>query len=269
MTETTGSLEGRVVLVTRAADQIEALAAPLRARGAVVVPTPTIEILPAPEGPLDEAVGRASAGGFAWVVLTSRAGVAAVSKRMESAGSGWGGVRALVAAIGEGTAAALRDVGVEPDLVPETFTTDALGEAMPRGEGRVLLARADIAPAALESVLVSKGWTVERVEAYRTRLARALAPEATRALRRGDVDAVTFTSASTAAGFAHAAGAEMVRDLGREVRRPAFVCIGPVTAEAVRRVGLPVDAVASPHTIEGLVAAVERAVGAARTKERA
>jgi uroporphyrinogen-III synthase len=265
----TGSLEGRVVVVTRAADQVEALAAPLRARGAVVVATPTIEILPAPEGPLDEAVRRTAAGDFAWIVLTSRAGVASMSARLASAGTAWGDLRASVAAVGDGTAAALRDEGVDPDLIPETFTTAALGEAMPPGDGRVLLARADIAPAALEPVLASKGWTVERVDAYRTRFARSLRPEATRALVRGDADAVTFTSASTAEGFAHAAGPDLLRESGRGPRRPAMVCIGPVTADAVRRLGLLVDAVARPHTIEGLVAAVERSVGATRTKERA
>jgi uroporphyrinogen-III synthase len=41
-------------------------------------------------------------------------------------------------------------------------------------------------------------------------------------------------------------------------RRPKVVCIGPVTARAARRAGLPVDALARPHTIEGLVAALER-----------
>jgi uroporphyrinogen-III synthase len=264
----TGSLEGRVVVVTRAADQVEALAAPLRGRGAVVVPSPAIEILPAPHRPLEDALRRAATGDFAWIVLTSRAGVAAVSARLAAARMDWGDLRASVAAVGEGTAAALGDAGVDPDLVPEIFTTAALGVAMPRGDGRVLLARADIAPVELESVLISKGWTVVRVDAYRTRPAAALAPEARRALAEGAVDVVTFTSASTAEGFAHAAGPDLVRELAGGSRRPAVVCIGPVTADAVRRLGLPVDAVARPHTIGGLVTAVERAVGAARTKER-
>jgi uroporphyrinogen-III synthase len=39
------------------------------------------------------------------------------------------------------------------------------------------------------------------------------------------------------------------------------VCIGPVTAAAVRRAGLRPAAVARPHTINGLVAALERALG--------
>jgi uroporphyrinogen III methyltransferase/synthase len=39
---------------------------------------------------------------------------------------------------------------------------------------------------------------------------------------------------------------------------PKVVCIGPVTAREAREHGLTVHAVAKPHTVEGLVAAVER-----------
>jgi uroporphyrinogen-III synthase len=38
------------------------------------------------------------------------------------------------------------------------------------------------------------------------------------------------------------------------------VCIGPVTSKEARAHGLPVHAVARPHTIEGVVAALERAL---------
>src|SRR5207245_1090002 len=73
---------------------------------------------------------------------------------------------ASVAVVGDGTAGALRDRGVEPALVPGTFTTEALGRAMPTGTGRVLLARADIAPDGLQGALSAKGWTPVRVDAY-------------------------------------------------------------------------------------------------------
>jgi len=41
---------------------------------------------------------------------------------------------------------------------------------------------------------------------------------------------------------------------------PKVVCIGPVTAREARGHGLRVHAVADPHTVDGLVAAVERAL---------
>ncbi len=119
----------------------------------------------------------------------------------------------------------------------------------------MLLARADIAPEGLEAVLREKGWTPVRVDAYRTELASEMSKKAAWALRKGEVDAVTFTSASTVRGFVGMGGAGA---MGEALRSPRIVCIGPVTADHARAEGLPVDAVAHPHTIEGLVAALER-----------
>jgi uroporphyrinogen-III synthase len=264
----TRTLEGRVVVLTRAADRSESLGRLLEARGAVTLSAPSIEIRPAPRRSLDVAAARAVAGEFEWTVVTSREGVA-LADRLTAVAGGWPEVRGRVAAVGEGTASALRDAGRDPDLVPPTFTTAALGRAMPRGHGTVLLARADIAPAELEDVVASKGWTVERVVAYRTRLARRLPAEVAARLREGSVDAVTFTSASTVDGFVRAAGPDLVGRLSRTAG-VHVVCIGPVTAEAARRAGFAVDGVARPHTIEGLAAAVDRVLGTAtRTKERA
>jgi len=41
---------------------------------------------------------------------------------------------------------------------------------------------------------------------------------------------------------------------------PKVVCIGPATAREAREHGLRVHAVADPHTVDGLVGAVERAL---------
>ena len=46
--------------------------------------------------------------------------------------------------------------------------------------------------------------------------------------------------------------------------RVVVACIGPVTAEAARGAGLRVDAVASPHTLEALVEALEGALASPR-----
>ncbi|HEX2030028.1 MAG TPA: uroporphyrinogen-III synthase [Actinomycetota bacterium] len=245
-----GSLADRTVLVTRPRPQAEELSALLRRRGARVVEAPTIRLEPPPPGgPLDGAVADAAAGGFAWVVFTSAAGVAAWAERAAAVGAD--GPRARVAAVGSGTAEALRRTGISADLVPERFTTEALAAAFPEGTGRVLLPRADLAAADLEDGIRRRGWDPVRVDAYRTAFEQALPGEARRALDEGRVDAVTFTSASTVEGFRRLAGA---------VRGPAVVCIGPVTAQAAREAGFEVDAMADPHTVEGLVEAVARAL---------
>jgi uroporphyrinogen-III synthase len=247
-------LAARTVVLTRPADQSASLAATLRRLGARPIVAPAIEIAPARSAALTRALRDLDAGDFAWITLTSQATVAMLASRLPSPRA-LGSPRALdgtrVAAIGDGTAAAFRRwARRDPDLVPATFTTTGLARAFPRGDGRVLCARADIAPPGLEDALAAKGWSPTRVDAYRTRMPRTLPREARDALRAGEVDAVTFTSASTVRGFVGAIDAV--------AGAPKVVCIGPVTAKEARTHGLTVHAVARPHTIEGLVDALVR-----------
>lgn len=241
-----GPLSGRVILVTRPREQAEAFAARLRDLGADAISVPTIE-LEGPEagGPLDEAIRQAAEGAYEWVVFTSAAGVRAWRERSRALKAGPPSAR--VAVVGDSTSAALKEQGIEPDLVPETFTTEALGGAFPAGKGRVLLPRADLATDALEGALRSKGWEPDRVDAYRVRPATALPETARRIIERHEVDAVTFTSPSTVEGYL---------SLAIAAPRPPAVCIGPVTASAADRAGFEVVAMAEPHTEDGLVDAL-------------
>jgi uroporphyrinogen-III synthase len=243
----TRTLAGRTILVTRPAEQADPMIRALERRGAHVLVAPTIRLVPARSAALTSALKELAAGRFDWLTLTSRTTVDVLRARLASPRD----VRAKVAVIGEGTASAFRQwAHRRPDLQPPTFTTAALARAFPRGSGRVLCPRADIAPDGLEVALERKGWEALRVDAYRTILASSLPRESRAAFRRGDVDAVTFTSASTVRGFVNA--------LGAAKGAPKVVCIGPVTARAARDVGLRPAAVAKPHTIEGLITALER-----------
>jgi uroporphyrinogen-III synthase len=258
------TLADRTILVTRPREHSSDLVAQLERRGARTIEAPTIELVPVRSAALTRALRDLRAGRFAWVTLTSPRTIDVLASRMDPED-----VRAEVAAIGDGTAAAFRSwTGRDPDLVPRAFTTAALARSFPRrprgargssgGSGppdraaRVLCARADIAPEGLEAALQAKGWSAERVDAYRTRMAGRLPLEAREALAGGEVDAVTFTSASTVRGFVGA--------VGRVKGHPKVVCIGPVTAKEARVRGLPVAAVARPHTVAGLVEALERAL---------
>ena len=248
------TLAGRVVVVTRPKEDAAELAGRIEARGGTALLAPGIERTGVGSPALDASLRRVAAREFEWVLFTSRSGVEALLHRPQALGRAADALRAKVAAVGDGTARALRDRGVEPALVPPTFTTEALSRAMPRGSGMVLLVRADVAPEGLEAALARKGWTPVRLDAYRTRPVRALPRSVDRALRDGSVDAVTFTSASTVDGFVGVAA----DPLQAAPRRPRVVCIGPVTARAARASGLAVDGVARPHTIDGVVAALER-----------
>jgi uroporphyrinogen-III synthase len=98
--------------------------------------------------------------------------------------------------------------------------------------------------------LAKKGWEVDVVGAYRT-VVGAGEPEAGAALRRGAIDAVTFTSSSTVRNF--------VALVGDVPRPPVVACIGPITADTARELGWMPTVTATEHTIDGLVAAVASA----------
>jgi uroporphyrinogen-III synthase len=239
----TGLLDGRTIVVTRAAEQAGRLVSRLTELGATVVEAPTIGIAEPLDGGAALAAAVHALDRYDWIVLTSTNGV---ERFLRAAG---GPVfRGKVAAIGPGTADALTSAGVAPALVPARFVAEGLLAVFPHGDGRVLLPQAEEARPVLAEGLRAAGWQVDAIVAYRT---VPVAPPAAVLARAREADAITFTSGSTVAGYVSA---------GLAAVPPVVVCIGPVTADAAAAAGLSVSAVAAEHTIEGLVAAVVKAL---------
>ena len=252
-------LLGRRILVTRARSQAGQLAELLEEQGAEVVVFPTIAIAPTPDpAALDRAV--AAAGTYDWIIFTSANGVRAFFERMAALGGDVRElVRARIAAIGSETAAELERRLVRPALVPTEFRAEgllaALGEAEVRGR-RILLPRAGGARVILPDTLRARGAVVDEVIAYVAVTPDDADVEGIRhALARGEIDALTFTSSSTVRNFAALVGQDaLARLVGPD--QPLVACIGPVTAETVREMGLRVDVVPGTYTVPALVAAV-------------
>jgi uroporphyrinogen III methyltransferase/synthase len=239
-------LFGRRVVVTRAREQASELVDRLRRLGAETIELPAITIDEPGDGGAALRGAALRVGHYDWAIFTSANAVDRFCAELHDARS-LAGVR--VAAIGPGTAAALRSFGVVPDLVPEHFVAESLVEVFPFGNGDVLLPRAAVARDVLPESLRAKGWRVDVVEAYRTRPAD---PSASALAEAGKADAITFTSSSTVTNFLQVAGLDAVP--------PAVVCIGPVTAATAREAGLTVDVVATEHTMDGLVRALVAAL---------
>lgn len=246
-------LFGRKVVVTRARAQASGLSSRLRDLGARPVEVPTIRI----DAPSDggEGLRRAAEalvdGAYGWVVFTSANAVDALMALIPDS-------RALgetrVAAVGPATAGALGRYRIVADLLPDHQTAEALLEAFPDPPGpaasSVLFPRAATGREVLPLGLSAAGWDVDIVEAYQT--VREPAGPQLRALV-SEADAVCFTASSTVTGFVEACGPESVP--------PVVVCIGPATAATAEEAGFTVDAVASPHTVGGLVQALVAVLG--------
>jgi uroporphyrinogen-III synthase len=205
-------------IVTRPRAQAGPLVGRLEALGIEVVECPLIEIERTSDDPVD-------AAGYDWLVVTSPNGADEIARR---------GVNLpRVAAVGPGTAEALRAHGIEPDFVPRVSSQEGLLAEFPRPAGRVLFAAAENSRRRPIDELGA-----DFVALYRTRL---LSPEPP------DGDVVVLASGSAARAYAWIGGAA-----------PA-VTIGPETTRVARSVGLTVAVEAEAHDLDGLVAAVARA----------
>ena len=257
-------LAGTRVLVPRAQTQAVALADRIRALGGTPVTAPVLTIEAGDRPGLDAAVDELARGDFEVLGLTSPNGVDALADALRRRGHdarALAGV-ATVACVGPGTASRLWErLRVVADVVPDTATTEGLAAALPPGDGRVLLPRADIATDVLTSRLRDKGWQPVEVVAYRTGRPERLPEDVLAALEAGEVDLLAFGSSSTVRNFVALAGGGAWR--GR------VVSIGPVTSATCRELGLPVAVEATTHDLDGLVDALVTAAadgsGAGRT----
>jgi N-acyl-D-amino-acid deacylase len=154
-----------------------------------------------------------------------------VDRRLSARGLAWAAVGTRhVAAIGPATADALREHGVRVDAVPNEYRAESLVERL-RGlvgpRDRVLLPRAAQTRDVLVTELRRLGVAVTEVAAYATRRAEGGSPRLREALASGAIDAVTFTSSSTARNFAELFTEEERRALLGNV---TVASIGPITA---------------------------------------
>jgi uroporphyrinogen-III synthase len=208
------------VIVTRPRSQAGPLVARIEALGHEVVACPLIEIEPIDDGPVDTT-------GYDWLVLTSPNGAEQFARRRR-------GVLPRVAAIGPGTAEALRAQGIEPELVAGDSRQEGLVDAFPANPGRVLFAGAEGSRRHLIDALHADFRPL-----YRTILVRPETPP--------EGDLVVLASGSAARSFAA---------LGLDL---PVVSIGPQTTRVAERAGLRVVAEAATHDLDGLVEAVRLA----------
>jgi len=200
------------IVVTRADADADPLAARLEALGHEVVRCPLIRTEPLGDEPID-------ASGYDWLVVTSPNGAHEVARRLVKPAR-------QLAAIGPGTAEALRTHGLRVDLVSRVHTQEGLRDELP--PGRALLAAAE---GARRDVL-----DADFLPLYRTVELHPPAP-------RGDVAIVASPSAA--------------RALAATGARLPVVAIGPQTEAEAREHGLEDAAVATSHELDGLLEVIQ------------
>lgn len=194
------SLAGRGILVTRPRGQADALAALVRSAGGRPILFPALEIVaPADSARLHASIARLDRFDDAIFVSPTAVERAFELLRARAEQAGPLPARLRVAAVGQGSARALARHGVTQVIVPaDRYDSEAL-LALPQFcevAGRaVLIFRGEGGRALLAETLAGRGATVEYADCYRRVRPQADAQPLLEAWARGEVHAVTVTSA--------------------------------------------------------------------------
>jgi uroporphyrinogen III methyltransferase/synthase len=253
-------LFGKKIVVTRRTGQAGAFAKRLTELGADVLEVPTIKIThPAERDAIVDALLGLNA--YDWLVFTSANGVTAffdIFFRRFHDLRDLGGAR--LAAIGPATAAKLRELHLQVDLMPEAANAKKLAAAFGKyqdlGNVKMCLLRAEVANRELPEALAELGAIVDDIAIYKTVPETEDRADAWGRLLASGADWLTFTSSSTVEHF-HARF-DLPKLLNR-FPRMKLASIGPETSRAISVLGLKPALEAGKHTTDGLIADLLRA----------
>ena len=250
-------LGGRQILITRPRSQGQTFARTLRGLGAQVIEFPSIQVEPLQGKREKERILTAlkeirnRKTGTSWIVFTSAAGVRSFFNFLEEMNLDirtlWG---SRFAVIGRGTGRELGKRGIRPDLMPDIYEAEKLGEAL-AGQTKpgdlVTAFRAREASEELFPPVLKTGAECVDIPAYETRTGAddAWTDKISAQFQEGKIDLVTFTSASTVRGFESTMQGKV--DLGKILA----LCIGRKTEEEAKRLGMR-TVVAEEATVESM-----------------
>lgn len=260
-----GSLSGKTILITRAAEQASALAGPLSNLGARPLLCPTIEIVPPPSyAELDAALADLTR--FDYLILTSVNAVSAFFDRLHSRGLAPEALANLkIVAIGPKTAEAIIAERVEADLIPSDYRAEGIVALLKKqivGK-RLLYPKAALARDLIPTELTAAGATVIAPVAYTSAPPADVAEKLEQALA-DRLDLLTFTASSTVENFVALLDAEKLA----LVKQIPVASIGPLTSKTARRLGFKVVIEPEKSTLDALIEAIEKYFSGTRDEGR-
>ena len=244
-------LHGKKIIAGRSGSAEGKLLRLLERMGASVYDLPLIRTDPLP-GPVPPDILDSR-----WLTFSSKVGVRCFFARLLESGLD---TRALsgvkIAAVGRATAAALREKGILPDLIPEQFDGEHLGKALAeRTEpfDLITLCEPESPSGTLREMLTAAGRTVRSLPLYRTAPLPLREPERVERMLREGVPAA-FSSGSMARSLAASLP-------GMDFSGVTAFCIGRETGKAAREAGFR-TVVAEEATLEGLAGMIRETLAA-------
>lgn len=252
----TRPLANKQIILTRPKAVSSEMAKRLRNLGAQVLEMPAIETVSL--GVTDQLkvqLERISGmTGERWLVLTSPQGVRHFFESLKALK--WDMRRLFVnpnlkfAAIGTATRKALEESGIFADLMPKTYSALELGKllgATADKTSEVFIFRAEQGSKDLIEELEKANIKYHDIPIYRTvyHICSEVKEKVNQAINAGEVDYVTFTSASTVSGFV-----ETMKET--DFTKIKAICIGEQTAHRAREYGMDV-AISKEASMESMI----------------
>lgn len=252
-------LAGRRIIITRAAEQCVELCRILKDRGANPVVVPLVQFAPPDDfAPFDAALRNLQK--FNWIFFTSANAVRAFADRLKALGLPVATALASVkmAAVGPATAQAAAEAGFHVAYVAKKHQGVALAEELAASlpNQHVLLPRSDRANSDLPDALCQLNAKTTEVVAYRTLLFKKNDAALVALFSQPD-SAILLFSPSAVHGYAEIANGAAALPNGQNRNVPVIVAIGPVTAAALRSIGLNEILQSSDTTVDAVVQTLE------------
>lgn len=258
MNSSTSPLAGKRIVVTRNLEASGRLTARLKALKADVLELPLIEIKLGADPVVSKEI-FAEIGQYEWLIFTSVNGVRGF---FEAFFETFKDIRSLgflrLAAVGEATAAAIREWHLQVDLVPEVATAEALGEALKEQDLldnlRILIITGNRNRDTLVTMLEEERAIVDLYPVYETKLADLSKNEQAAEFRAKGADALVFASSSAVESFGQQA---THLKLGKQATIPALCSFGPQTSATMKAAGIPVVVEADSPSLDKMIKALE------------
>jgi len=243
-------MTGKRILITRASGQVEGIAKHIRQHGGVPVTFPCLAVQCCPES-IRRSI-RLLEGNGVHALFTSTNGVHCVAETLKDTFvSTFESVPAV--AIGQHTAKALSNMGVQAAWIPRESSQEGLMDAYrQRGlPAHLVFFRAEQGRDTLPEALKTAGVDVQLVPAYRTICPDDDASAVIQSLKNDKIDAVLLGSSRTAQHY--------VRRIGKAAlaNRPVIAVISRQVADAVRALNLDVQVVAKEASFASMLDGLE------------
>lgn len=248
------ALAGLRVLNTCSSEDAGELDALLREAGAIPLSFPCVAVtLGSGIAEFDTVLQQQT---FDWICLTSQYAVNVFANRVQTIGLDPERLTApRFATIDPATSTALAgQLGIVAEYTPANFDGKTMARECPIEAGhRVLMPVSNLTPVEAVSLLTGKGAEVTRMVVYQSTIG-AGGVDASTLLKDGQLDAITFATASAVDGFVK----RLEREEGNldDTRQVPIACIGPHSRNRAIARGMLRAFCSDDHTLQGILTAL-------------